>query len=126
MSSGHPIDDRRRNPRLDGTPIAVSLRPRGRLSALQAEAVDFNRHGIAVHAHQPLPKDRTIYLGLRCGALRIDNLVGVVHNCVRQGGGYRCGIRFRPSSELQRDRQEVERVLAQLESMLEAGQQVGA
>jgi len=113
-----PQDDRRRNPRLDGADIAVALRPRGRLGAIAAEAVDFNRHGIAVHTDQPLTKDRTIYLSLRCGEHKLDNLVGVVHNCVRQGGRYRSGIRFRPSSELQRDRLQVEEILACLESVL--------
>jgi hypothetical protein len=113
-----PVDDRRRNPRLDGADIAVALRPRGRLGAIAAQAVDFNRHGIAVHTDQPLAKDRTIYLSLRCGQHRLDNLVGVVHNCVRQGGHYRSGIRFRPSSELQRDRMQVEELLVCLEATL--------
>jgi len=113
-----PLDDRRRNPRLDGADIAVALRPRGRLGDIAAQAVDFNRHGIAVFTDQSLAKDRTIYVSLRCGEHRLDNLVGVVHNCVRQGGHYRSGIRFRPSSELQRDRMQVEEVLSCLEATL--------
>lgn len=106
--------------------MAVALRPRGRLGAIAAEAVDFSRHGIAVHTDQPLAKDRTIYLTLCCGEVRLDNLVGVVHNCVRQGGRYRSGIRFRPSSELQRDRAHVEHVLASLEASLTTQEQDSA
>jgi hypothetical protein len=126
MTSGHSKDDRRRNPRLDGTPLDVSLRPRGRLGAIEARAVDFNRHGIAVYTSAPLAKDRTIYLSLGCGDVRVDNLVGVVHNCVRQGNHYRSGIRFRLASDLQRDRLEVERVLACMEAALEAAREESA
>jgi hypothetical protein len=114
MTSDLPTD-RRRSERFDADGITVSLRPRGSLTAQSARAVDFNRHGIAVHTEQPLPKDRPVYLSLRCGELRLDNLVGVVHNCVRQGARFRSGIRFRPSSELQRDRRQVERLLESLE-----------
>ena len=98
--------------------MAVALRPRGRLGAIAAEAVDFTRHGIAVHTDQPLAKDRTVYLTLSCGDVRVDHLVGVVHNCVQRSGRYRSGIRFRPSSELQRDREQVEALLACLEASL--------
>ena len=98
MPSRRPTDDRRAEERLDGAHIAVALRPRGRLGAIAAEAVDFTRHGIAVHTDQPLAKDRTVYLSLCCGEVRVDNLVGVVHNCVHRSGRYRSGIRFRPSS----------------------------
>lgn len=110
--------DRRDRQRLDAAPLAVSLRPRGRLLAVAAEALDFNRHGIAIATDKPLGKDGKVYLSLRCGELRVDHLVGVVHNCVRMGGRYRSGIRFRPASDLQRDRQEVEALLAGLERAL--------
>ncbi len=71
-----------------------------------------------MHTDQPLAKDRTVYLSLCCGEVRVDNLVGVVHNCVHRSGRYRSGIRFRPSSELQRDREQVEALLACLEASL--------
>lgn len=120
MSSGTvDVDERRQRPRADGAQIDVALRPRGRLAALHAEAVDFNRHGMAVRTRQPLDKDRTVYLSLRCGDIRLDHLVGVVHNCVQRDGHYRSGIRFRPSSELQHDRRRVEVLLANLEACLE-------
>ncbi len=118
MTSGEAAGDRRKTRRVDGSRIEVALRPRGRLGALPAMAVDFSRYGIAVHIDQPLPKDRPVYLSLRCDELRVDNLVGIVHNCVRQGQRFRCGIRFRPSSELQQDRVEVELALERLERTL--------
>jgi hypothetical protein len=118
MTSSHSVNDRRRKPRFDGSRIAVALRPRGRLGAIPAQALDFNRHGIAVHTATPLEKDRQVYLSLRCEDVRLDNLVGVVHNCVRQGNQYRCGIRFRPGSDLQQDKRLVEAVLAGLEEAL--------
>ncbi len=111
---------------MDGALIAVSLRPRGRLGSIEAEAVDFNRYGIGVITATPLDKDRTVYLRLCCGGMRLDNIVGVVHNCVRQSGGYRSGIRFRPSSELQQDSVEVESVLAGLEDALLEAQRASA
>jgi len=126
MTHGDSFDDRRRNPRVGGDRIAVTLRPRGRLSAISASAVDFNRHGIAVHTEIALDKDRTVYLSLRCDEVRLDNLVGVVHNCVRRGNKYRSGILFRPSSELQLDKQQVEAVLACLESKLTVDQEESA
>lgn len=118
MNVAQPPLERRREPRLQGEGLTVTLRPRGRLTALPADAVDFNRHGIAVRTDQPLGKDRTVYLTLRCGDIRLDHLVGVVHNCVRQGQRFRSGIRFRPSSGLQRDRIRVQELLGWLESSL--------
>lgn len=118
MTSRPPAEDRRQHPRIDATEIAVVLRPRGRLGAISAQAVDFNRHGIAVHTHTSLTKDRLVYLSLQCGCLHLENLVGVVHNCVRQGGRYRSGILFRPTSQLQHDQRQVEEVLACIESSL--------
>ncbi|MEQ8860171.1 MAG: PilZ domain-containing protein [Pseudomonadales bacterium] len=126
MTTEHSSEDRRSNLRLDGVRIAVAVRPRGRLGSISAEAVDFSRHGIAIHTEQPLDKDRIIYLSLCCEGMRLDNLVGVVHNCVRQGGQYRSGIRFRPSSELQQDRLEVEAILAILENQLFDTQEASA
>lgn len=120
MTYGHSIADRRSHHRFPGELLGVSLRLRGRLVAVQANAVDFNRHGVAVLTDAPLDKDRTVYVSLRCGELRLDHLVGVVHNCVRRGERYRSGIRFRPSSELQHDRLRVETLLGGLEEALRA------
>lgn len=118
MTSVPSLEDRRSRPRLDGTNLSVALRPRGRLGAIDAEALDFNRYGAAVHTEIPLTKDQTVYLTLRCGELQLNNLVGVVHNCLRMGGKYRSGILFRLSSPLQHDRREAQEMLARLESAL--------
>lgn len=99
----------------------VTLRARGRLVGITAQAIDFNRYGIAVHTDSPLDKDRVVYLNLQCGDLRLENLVGVVHNCVRQGSIFRSGIRFRTASELQHDKPHVEAVLSALERMMNSG-----
>ena len=120
MAADPPSDDRRGTPRLDGTLIAVTLRPRGRLGTVTAQAVDFNRYGIAVHTESPLDKDRVVYLNLQCGDVRLENLVGVVHNCVRRGSIFRSGIRFRPSSELQHDKPLVEALLPALEAAVKS------
>lgn len=118
MSTGQSNNERRRSHRVDGRQLEVSLRPRGRLAALRVDAVDFSRHGMAVHTHQALDKDRTVYLSLRLGEIRVDHLVGVVHNCVRRDGHFRSGIRFRPTSDLQHDRRRVEMLLGCLEDSL--------
>lgn len=123
MTLGHSLEDRRSRPRVDGTSIDVALRPRGRLGAIAAHAVDFNRYGTAVHTQAPLPKDQVVYLTLRCGEVRVENVVGVVHNCVRQSGRYRSGILFRLSSDLQQDKQETRALLARLETMLLDGRE---
>lgn len=116
MTSHQQFDDRRRTPRASAAHISVSVRPRGRLTTLGAEAADFNRYGIAVYTEHPLEREQCVFLTLACGDVRVSHLVGVVHNCVRQGDRFRCGIRFRLSSELQRDRSLTERHLSRLEA----------
>lgn len=118
--NSEPSIERRRNPRLAVTPLGVVVRVRGRLGTIQAAALDFNRHGIAVLTSQALGKDRTVFVSLQWEDVRLENLVGVVHNCTRQEGQFRNGIRFRPLSDLQRDRRKVEVLLAGLEAALSA------
>lgn len=120
MTRRQPPEDRRDRLRFDGSRMHVALRPRGRLGVVTAQAVDFNRHGIAVQTDAPLDKDRVVFLNLRCDQVRLDNVVGVIHNCVQRGPGFRCGIRFRPTSELQHDRTEVQAMLVELEAALAA------
>lgn len=120
MTPWDQAEDRRQGPRFGAAGLDVALRRRGRFGAIAARALDFNRHGIAVSTTQPISKDRPVYLSLRCGAVCVDNVVGVVHNCVRQGNRFRCGIRFRLGSALQRDRRKVEALLQHLESVAEA------
>ncbi len=107
--------ERRSNSRFPGQGLYVGVRRKGRLHRLDAAAQDFNRHGVAILLDQPLPKDTTVYLTLACGDLRIDQIIGVVHNCISQRNGYRCGIQFRTQSSLQFDQNTVECSLRQLE-----------
>jgi hypothetical protein len=108
--------DRRSLPRFIGRDLAVGLRQRGRLSRTPVTVLDFNRFGIAVLMREPLAKEKQIFLTLKCGEVRLDNVIGVVHNCIAQHGGYRCGIQFRTRSELQFDKDQVERALRLLEA----------
>ena len=112
--------ERRQRPRLPCPDLSVVVRPRGRLVGTAVRALDFNRFGIAVQTTQPLPRDRALFLRLAGRGVRLDNLVAVVHNCVREGEFYRCGIRFRTGSELQMDRLHVEYLLSRLEDTLTA------
>jgi len=109
--------DRRELPRIRADAIEVEVRPQGRLARMRARAVDFNRYGVAVLTEVPLKLQKTVYITLRCGDLRLDNLVGVVHNCCAQDQSYRSGIRFRIHAELKTDRPLVEAVLTSLESL---------
>lgn len=116
-SQDHPTE-RRARPRSRADRLTVVLRPRGRLGTIEAQALDFNRHGMAVHTAMPLAKDRIVYLSLEHPEMRLDHLVGVVHNCVRQGARFRSGILFRTGSALQQDRALVKEQLARLEAAL--------
>ena len=108
-------EERRQGLRFAGDALQVALRRRGRFGVIPAEALDFNRFGIAVRTTRPMGRDRPVFMSLRCGAVQIHSVVGVVHNCVREGRHFRCGIRFRLGSALQLDRQRVEALLARLE-----------
>ncbi|MEM7099775.1 MAG: hypothetical protein AAF541_16020 [Pseudomonadota bacterium] len=110
------IAERRSNTRYPSQGLFVGIRRKGRLHKLDASAQDFNKFGVAVLLDQPLPKDCTVYLTVASGDLKIDNLIGVVHNCISQRNGYRCGIQFRTQSNLQFDQEQVECTLRQLEA----------
>ena len=111
--------DRRTLPRLIGRGLAVSLRQRGRLGRTSVTVLDFNRFGIAVLVAEPLDKEKQIFLSLKCGDVRLDNVIGVVHNCIAHDNGYRCGIQFRTRSDLQFDKDQVERALLVIEAELD-------
>jgi hypothetical protein len=96
----------------------VQLRQRGQFGFLSADVLDFNRHGLAALVERPLPKDKVVFLNLHCAGLRLREVVGVVHNCVAQGNGFRCGIRFRTQSHLQFDREDVEYALREIEGRM--------
>ncbi|MFT7654588.1 MAG: hypothetical protein ACI9ON_001155 [Limisphaerales bacterium] len=107
--------ERRRHKRFDVDGIIVSVRRKGRLAHLIGAAQDFNRHGIGLVIDQPLGKDTLVYLSIRSAYAKIDNIIGIVHNCISQEAGYRCGIQFRTHSPLQHDRREIEKLLGELE-----------
>ncbi len=118
MPANRTTQDRRTRQRFEGHDLEVGLRQRGRLSHTPATVLDFNRFGIAVLVCEPLEKEKQIFLTLRCGELHLDNVIGVVHNCIAQRDGYRCGIQFRTRSDLQFDKDQVENALALLEAGL--------
>ncbi|MGE0622546.1 MAG: PilZ domain-containing protein [Pseudomonadales bacterium] len=116
----HPesLHDRRSEPRYRGLRLCAQLRLKGQLSRSAVEVLDFNRYGLAVRSERPLPKDQIVFLSLDDGEQVLDRVIGIVHNCLVQEGGYRCGIRFRTQSSLQFDRELVEMRLRSLERAL--------
>lgn len=114
--------NRRTAPRLEVDQLLVSVRRKGHLTRLIGMAVDFNRHGIALLVDQPICKDTKLYLKLQSPEINIDNVIGVVHNCVPMDNGYRCGIQFRTGSALQNDQRNVEESLSTMESYLAGGE----
>jgi hypothetical protein len=115
MRSTPGNSERRAVPRFTGQDMKVSVRQQGRIARTHSTALDFNRFGVAVLTQGPLEKAKPVFLTLECRGLQLENVVGVVHNCIAQDGGYRCGIQFRTQSTLQFDRNLVERTLQQLE-----------
>ena len=113
------IRDRRTFPRVTSDDLQVGLRRRGHLGQLHGSVLDFNRHGVAVLMARPLPTDQEnheVVVSLRHGESRVDNIIGVVHTCFSQEGGFRCGIQFRTQSRRQFDREQIETALLNLES----------
>ena len=114
--SNFAFAERRSRPRYPGDGLWVSVRKKGRLAQIEGIAQDFNRHGLALLLDQPLPKDSTVYVSLHNGELKLDNVIGVVHNCISLRTGYRCGIQFRTCSNLQMDQAFTEQELVILET----------
>ncbi len=115
MSSNRPITERRALPRYKPDGLDVEVRRSGRLARIRVEAVDFNRFGIGILVDEPIAKDKKIFLSLKHGQRVLENVVGVVHNCIPRQGRFRCGVQFRTRSEMQFDQDWVERVLLELE-----------
>ncbi|MEM9620401.1 MAG: PilZ domain-containing protein [Pseudomonadota bacterium] len=114
------LAERRSKPRIPTESLVVSVRRKGRINRLVGLAINFNRYGVAIVLDQPLNKDSTVYLALSHGDTHVDELIGVVHNCISQDQGYRCGIQFRTQSPMQFDREMVESRLRQLEARFSA------
>ena len=111
--------DRRWLPRFSGDPLTVALRTRGSFRRLTAQTLDFNRYGVALLATRPLSLDRPVFLELSHPQMATAlSVVGVVHNCVRQNDRFRCGIRFRLHSSLQKRVEQAERGLLDFERLL--------
>ena len=111
--------ERRTHPRYEGDRLSARLRPKGKINQIQVDVIDFNRHGLSIRLSQPLPKEQLVFLTLESGAVTIERVIGVVHNCLATGEDYRCGVRFRTESSLQFDRVLAESQLAALEAELE-------
>jgi hypothetical protein len=93
------LAERRLKDRYPADGLVVSVRKKGGLLHLQALATDFNRHGIALLLNQALDKDSKVYISLGFGDTQVQNVVGIVHNCVALQAGYRCGIQFRTAQQ---------------------------
>lgn len=110
--------ERRTQPRFAGAALVAQVRCKGQLGRQSVEVLDFSRHGVAVRLSRPLPKDQLVYVTLDDGVAPLRRVIGVVHNCVSQKAGYRCGIRFRTQSGQQFDRFMVEAALISMERRL--------
>ena len=110
------LAERRSQPRYPSDGLMVYVRKKGRFGQLEGLAVDFNRHGLALVIDQPLPKETKVFLSLASGDLRINDVMGVVHNCCSSPGGYRCGIQFRTQSRMQFDQSLIEQKLSIFEA----------
>ena len=110
------LAERRSKPRYPTDGLLVCVRRKGRLGLLEGLAQDFNRHGVAMLVDQPIPKNTKLYVSLLSGDTKLDNVIGIVHNCIALTDGYRCGIRFRTNSELQLDKELTEHELTILEA----------
>lgn len=116
--------ERRAQPRWAAGSLTACVRVRGRLGRQKADVVDFSRHGLALVTASPLPRDKPLFLQLRLEDLNVQNVVAIMHNCCTTDEGYRCGLRFRTTSELQFDRELIESQLRRLEHRLSGGEAV--
>ncbi len=110
------LAERRTGPRYPTDGLLVSVRKKGRLAHLQGIAQDFNRHGMALQVDQPIAKDTKIFVTLASGEILVQNVAGIVHNCVAVATGYRCGIQFRTAWCRQADQTETIAHLCNLET----------
>jgi len=108
--------ERRARQRVPANGLLVTVRRSGRISRLEGAAVDFSRFGVGIILDQSLPKDSLVYLKIVGAAHYLDGVIGIVHNCIALDAGYRCGIQFRTSSELQDNQQQIKTSLTRLEN----------
>ena len=116
--------DRRAIPRFPVTGMTATLRVSGHFGRQDATVIDFNREGATLLLPEPVPSSRPIYVSLLKPPLRLDGIVGAIHNCrPSEGGGFRCGVQFRTTSLLQFDRESTELELIRLEISLAPGRE---
>jgi hypothetical protein len=117
---GQPLEiaDRRAHRRFPAGALGLSYRCRGSLRRISVPAIDFNRHGLSMFTVAPLPPHEQLYLRIEHGGGPSATVVGIVHNCVKFGEGYRCGVRFRPAPLGHHTAEETLAALARLEGHL--------
>jgi len=113
------LAERRRLERFPAEDLDVTLRPHGRWRRLRVPALDFNRFGIALLVPRILAKHSEIHMRLKLGERCLQDVIGIVHNCLEHGDGYRCGIQFRTDSAHQFDPVIVESELLAFEMALQ-------
>ena len=111
--------DRRALPRVPVSGMTATLRVSGHFGSQEAAVVEFNRESVTLLLIEPIRSSRPIYVSLCKPPLRLDGIVGAIHNLrPSESGGYRCGVQFRTTSRLQFDREATESALLQLERSL--------
>jgi hypothetical protein len=124
MAAMTKCPDRRAIPRFPVTGMTATLRVSGHFGRQDATVIDFNREGATLLLPEPIPTSRPIYLSLLKPPLRLDGIVGAIHNCrPTETGAFRCGVQFRTTSLLQFDRESTERELIRLEIALAPGRE---
>jgi hypothetical protein len=108
--------ERRAKPRFEAIGIRASIKVKGQFGVLSAEALDFNRHGMAIILDRALTKNKSLLVTLKRGNDFIGGVVGIVHNCRASSDGFRCGIQFRTQSVIQMDQVETEQQLVDMEN----------
>lgn len=107
--------ERRALPRFDSRELEIWLRPRGRLARHSGLVQDFNRHGFSIIVEHAIAKDVQVFVSLSLDDVHLDNVVGVVHNCINMDDRFRVGVQFRTKSDLQFDQKDVENALQSME-----------
>jgi len=110
--------ERRSAPRYAIADLDLEFRLKGRWRRSGAIVLDFNRFGLAMQTDTPQRLNQYLFLQLRHRELSVSGVVGVVHNCVQQADGYRCGIQFRPDLKFQSQAERVKKYLRELEARL--------
>lgn len=111
--------DRRAVPRFPVAGMTATLRVSGHFGRQSATVLDFNREGVTLLLEEAIRTAKPIYLSLIKAPLRLDGIVGAIHNCrPSEGNMFRCGVQFRTASQLQFDREATDAALLDLERSL--------